>query len=786
MADQLKGTLFANTTLSTIRTSLQSAFINPIAGLSAGNNLGSVIGISGGAFGTGNSADTMAGKIKFDAAKFEALFTQDREAARRLLDADGADAAPRTASPPASPNLAKSFTQTGGLLQASIDGSGEQVKRLQDQIDRMNDRVDSRGGAAQEPVPGHGARDLAAAVGAVRPRGPQQPQRLAAVQLGRDPTGRPVRRLAPWTRSRRCGRRSRRAARRWCPPTSRRWRRPSGAWRARCRRPCGGCTWSSPTARPARAAGRRCSRSTSSGCPAGLDPALEVVALEGTRRLRARTLVAVTEEDADGGQWCLLPDDRVAYFLPLAAEPALHLPLPDAAEFLRILAATGGGEVVVAMGGVERLGPVAARDAGARPLTLVTRGTSPPFPFGNLPGRAATKRPSVRMVRRVDGRSTLRRMRAALASLALVALLALAAGCGGEDAAGGAAAPSSADSAAVEPVQAGDDGRAPDIEPTGAIWEALPGTCREDLDGLRRHLGQAGRRSWPPRRRPRSRSAQQKKIQRKLDALEMQYITHSNVCINDISDWSKAAHPLEELLGEAASTAADIDVQVMCEQPLQWKLSTLDSLLAGYEELGFVMSGETITHLSPRTCLMLDSLLAADDPAIPCLQQEMAQEAGARLPAGRRGAGVRGRHADPRGAPRRRLAERGEDAVLRHPARRHRGRGAGRREGRRRADRRLRAARDRAPAGVRLQGLQARRQARHRAGDEGIPVAAPGARASRGGAAHRRRRRRGGALVPAGGARVRRGAPGRGVAASASVGDPRAAPRRRGDAASRA
>jgi hypothetical protein len=31
-------------------------------------------------------------------------------------------------------------------------------------------------------------------------------------------------------------------------------------------------------------------------------------------------------------------------------------------------------------------------------------------------------------------------------------------------------------------------------------------------------------------------------------------------------------------------------------------------------------------HLSPRTCLMLDSLLAADDPAIPCLQQEMARK----------------------------------------------------------------------------------------------------------------------------------------------------------------
>ena len=275
-----------------------------------------------------------------------------------------------------------------------------------------------------------------------------------------------------------------------------------------------------------------------------------------------------------------------------------------------------------------------------------------------------------------------------------------------------------------EPVKAGDDGRGPDIEPTGAIWEALPGNCREDLEGFdATWVKQAG--LLAAAKKAKKPVAQQKKILRKLDALEMQYITHSNVCINDISDWSKAAHPLEELLGAAASKAADIEVQVMCEQPLQWKLSTLDSLLAGYEELGFVMSGETITHLSPRTCLMLDALLAADDPAIPCLQKEMGKKRETRLPAGRLGAGVRRRHADARGAPRRRLAERGEDAVLRDPARRHRGRGAGHREGRRRADRRLRAARDRAPAGVRLQGLQARRQARHRAGDEGIPVAAP-------------------------------------------------------------
>ncbi len=222
--------------------------------------------------------------------------------------------------------------------------------------------------------------------------------------------------------------------------------------------------------------------------------------------------------------------------------------------------------------------------------------------------------------------------RAALASLALVALLALAAGCGGEDAAGGAAASSAADSAPVEAARPATTA-GPDIEPTGAIWEALPGNCREDLEGFDASwVKQAG--LLAAAKKAKKPVAQQKKILRKLDALEMQYITHSNVCINDISDWSKAAHPLEEVLGAAASKAADIEVQVMCEQPLQWKLSTLDSLLAGYEELGFVMSGETITHLSPRTCLMLDYLLAADDPAIPCLQKEMGKKREAACPPG--------------------------------------------------------------------------------------------------------------------------------------------------------
>src|SRR5829696_2423533 len=96
-----------------------------------------------------------------------------------------------------------------------------------------------------------------------------------------------------------------------------------------------------------------------------LPPALRRVYLEladgtagtgGAQALRARTLIALTEEDVDGGQWCLLADGRVAYFLPLAGEPGLHLPLPDVAAFLGVLAATRGGEAVVAMGGVDALG----------------------------------------------------------------------------------------------------------------------------------------------------------------------------------------------------------------------------------------------------------------------------------------------------------------------------------------------------------------------------------------------------------------------------------------------
>jgi flagellar hook-associated protein 2 len=141
-ADKLKGTLFASSTLTSMRSALRDAFANPIDGLVPGKNLGTAVGISTGAVGSGLNADALAGKLTFDQAKFEKLFTEDRDAARKLFDADGATTAGDGLATRIA-DLAKGFTKTGGLLQAAIDGAGSQVKRLQDQIDRMNLRVDA-------------------------------------------------------------------------------------------------------------------------------------------------------------------------------------------------------------------------------------------------------------------------------------------------------------------------------------------------------------------------------------------------------------------------------------------------------------------------------------------------------------------------------------------------------------------------------------------------------------------------------------------------------------------
>lgn len=140
--DQMKGTLFASSTLNTIRTSLRGAVMDTVAGLSSGRNLAKDIGIDTGAFGGTGNASALTGEISFDSAKLKALFAQDKEAVRAIFAADGSSTSGDGIAQRVS-DLALSFTRTDGMLKAAMDGSDAEVKRINEQIERMERRVES-------------------------------------------------------------------------------------------------------------------------------------------------------------------------------------------------------------------------------------------------------------------------------------------------------------------------------------------------------------------------------------------------------------------------------------------------------------------------------------------------------------------------------------------------------------------------------------------------------------------------------------------------------------------
>ncbi len=143
VGDQLKGTLFNNSTLTTIQSGLRAGIGGPVSGLSPGVNLAADAGISTGTAATTLDQDAIAGRLKFDAAKFQAAFATNRDAVKEILTRDGVTAAEDGIAQRIS-DLTTDYTKTGGLLAAAIDGSDDHIERLQDQIDRMNARLTTR------------------------------------------------------------------------------------------------------------------------------------------------------------------------------------------------------------------------------------------------------------------------------------------------------------------------------------------------------------------------------------------------------------------------------------------------------------------------------------------------------------------------------------------------------------------------------------------------------------------------------------------------------------------
>jgi flagellar hook-associated protein 2 len=141
--DMTKGVLFNSSTLQTVQSSLRDSLANTIAGLAPGGNLANDVGISTGTAASTLDQDAISGRLKFDADKFNAAFAANRDNVRAILTQDGPTANDDGIAQRIS-DLALNFTKTGGVVSAAIDGSNDQVKRIQDQIDAMNLRLQAR------------------------------------------------------------------------------------------------------------------------------------------------------------------------------------------------------------------------------------------------------------------------------------------------------------------------------------------------------------------------------------------------------------------------------------------------------------------------------------------------------------------------------------------------------------------------------------------------------------------------------------------------------------------
>jgi flagellar hook-associated protein 2 len=143
LADMQKGVLFNSSALQTVQSALRAALANTISGLAPGGNLANDIGISTGTAATTLDQDAISGRLKFDDDKFAAVFAANRDNVRAILTQDGPSSTSDGIAQRIS-DLALNFTKTGGVVAAAIDGSTDQVKRIQDQIDQMNLRLQAR------------------------------------------------------------------------------------------------------------------------------------------------------------------------------------------------------------------------------------------------------------------------------------------------------------------------------------------------------------------------------------------------------------------------------------------------------------------------------------------------------------------------------------------------------------------------------------------------------------------------------------------------------------------
>jgi len=137
VADQQAGMLNGDTTLTAILGMMRQAIYTPASGLPAGMSSLADLGISTGAASSTISRDALAGKLTIDTTKLDDALANNPSGVRDLL-AGPANVGGWTR---AFERIVHDADTTGGTLDTQITGASAELKRLQQAMSDMDDRL---------------------------------------------------------------------------------------------------------------------------------------------------------------------------------------------------------------------------------------------------------------------------------------------------------------------------------------------------------------------------------------------------------------------------------------------------------------------------------------------------------------------------------------------------------------------------------------------------------------------------------------------------------------------
>ena len=139
-ADQQAGMLNGDTTLKGILSQMRQAIYTPVAGLPDGMSSLADLGVSTGSASATISRDSLAGKLTIDSSKLDDALASNPSGVRDLLEGPG-NAGGWTR---AFETIVHNADTTGGTIDVRITGADSELKRLQQQMADMDDRLNLR------------------------------------------------------------------------------------------------------------------------------------------------------------------------------------------------------------------------------------------------------------------------------------------------------------------------------------------------------------------------------------------------------------------------------------------------------------------------------------------------------------------------------------------------------------------------------------------------------------------------------------------------------------------